>query len=1322
MSIGISVVVLLAATGVATVSAQTSTVGEVTGAPELVLETGHTSRVNRVAYGPDGRWIASGGINSEVKIWDAATGRELRTLWSARDQFSEGLGISPDGTRLVAGGDNDVVVWDVATGREVHRLIGHTNRVVAVRFGSDARTVISFSPGVIKVWDAASGREIRTFTNPFAAWTAVSPDGRLAASAVAARGGSVKVVELATGRELYTLSHGVRARPSSGAAPPSRERRGFFESLLGLPAGRSGEPGLPSASSPAVAASTMSVLAFSPDGRFLATAAGARAGGNATGLVRASDGYTIRMWDMSTGREVRTIAEGVPDVHGLAVSPDGRWIAAASGVYDMPAAMPSSRERPERANVVTVWEVATGREMRTLAHPKRVAAVAFSPDSRALTSGGDDETVRVWDLDTGRMVRTLGRFSGLGSLSTLSPDGRWLVLASDNTLKLWELRRGQGPRVLRGHGSGILAAAFSSDSRVLATGGAGNMIYPGGDTSIKLWDVTTGRELRTLAGHTRMIRHLSFSPDGRVLVSGSGDNTLRLWEVATGRELHILAHSPFKVPDAVKSMPDMDHLAMRGGVTALAHSLDGRLLASTGADRLVKVWDIASGRQLHSFSVAGADPKDYLAQADFVSSIAFSPDARVLAAGLGMDNVIRRWDVETGQELPSLTWGQSRAAALQQEAKAKGKGPTTPVWREASESVQSAQTQTDIGMRGITSIAFSPDGSGFATVGRDGTVKVWDSAAAREVRTFHTELGGGGVVFTPSGDRVVYASNAGQVRAWNLDPSRRLQPERRRAVVHGAVDIPADERWFYSSGHGSILVWEAATGRLRATLVAGGDSDEWVVVTPDGLFDGSPAAWNRVLWRFGQQTFEFGAVELFFNEFFHPGVLVDVLAGKNPRARRDISQIDRRQPAVTLTLPRGHVADDGTVASRTVTAQIEVEEARSNDRPRASGVRDVRLFRNGSLIRVWRGDIALGTDGKAVLQAEVPMVAGENRLTAYAFNRDNVKSSDAVRRVTGVQALRRQGHLHVLTVGINTYANADYKLRYAVADATALGEELRRQQVKLGGFARVEVVPLLDRHATKANILWALQRLAGTASSAAPAGAPAALAALRPAEPEDAVVVYFAGHGTAQGARFYLLPHDLGYAGRRTQLDAAGLRTIVARSISDVEMEHAFERVDAGRMVLIIDACNSGQALEAEEKRRGPMNSKGLAQLAYEKGMYVLTAAQSYQAALEAGQFGHGLLTYALVEEALKTPVADIDPPDGQVVVREWLDHPARRVPELQQTVMRDAQRQGRDVVFVAGEENIPELENRSLQHPRVFYRREPDVDPFVVAHPEGAR
>ena len=219
---------------------------------------------------------------------------------------------------------------------------------------------------------------------------------------------------------------------------------------------------------------------------------------------------------------------------------------------------------------------------------------------------------------------------------------------------------------------------------------------------------------------------------------------------------------------------------------------------------------------------------------------------------------------------------------------------------------------------------------------------------------------------------------------------------------------------------------------------------------------------------------------------------------------------------------------------------------------------------------------------------------------------------------------------------MNTYANDGYNLKYAVADARDFSDELNRnQQNLLGRFAHVETISLTDQQATKANILAALHRLVGTETSL-PADAPPDLAKLNAAEPEDAVVIYFAGHGMAYQERFYMLPHDLGYEGSRRRLTEAGFASIVSHSISDRELEDAFETINAGEILFVIDACNSGQALEAEEKRRGPMNSKGLAQMAYEKGMYILAAAQSYQAALEADEFGHGLLTYALIEEGLK--------------------------------------------------------------------------------------
>jgi uncharacterized caspase-like protein len=306
----------------------------------------------------------------------------------------------------------------------------------------------------------------------------------------------------------------------------------------------------------------------------------------------------------------------------------------------------------------------------------------------------------------------------------------------------------------------------------------------------------------------------------------------------------------------------------------------------------------------------------------------------------------------------------------------------------------------------------------------------------------------------------------------------------------------------------------------------------------------------------------------------------------------------------------------------------------------------------------------------------------------------------------------------VLAIGINTYANKQYNLKYGVADAAAFGEEVHRQQQQIANYSHIEVVSLMDDQAKKTTILSALRRLAGVEEGAG-TDEPA-LRNLKATEPEDAVFIYFAGHGTAQGQRFYLIPHDLGYTGERTELDAAGLRTILEHSISDEELERAVEGIDAGKLLMVIDACNSGQALEAEERRRGPMNSKGLAQLAYEKGMYILTAAQSYQAAQEVSQLGHGLLTYALIEEGLKQGAADSDPKDGQSLVREWFDYATTRVPNMQLEKLKAARDLGIGLSFVEPDAKpisaAPPAEQRVTQTPRAFYRRESEDLPLIVA------
>jgi uncharacterized caspase-like protein len=794
------------------------------------------------------------------------------------------------------------------------------------------------------------------------------------------------------------------------------------------------------------------------------------------------------------------------------------------------------------------------------------------------------------------------------------------------------------------------------------------------ENQAKIWDVKSGRELRTLMlGHS--VTEVGFSGDGHMLAILGSMGQMSLWDTASGSKLRDLTSSPMANMAALGNMANMGNLGSLGSLGSInpGSGKSGSKNSKSTMPAMPNMADItAMMTNMMGTMSAGTMGRT-------VTSVAFSPDGKILASG--------------GVESKS-NFDQMISAQMGQQGQKKSRNQTAP---EPEEFMKNMKIEAigqvvlwDVGTgrelsalkghgKGVTQVAFSRDGRLLASSSSDNTIKIWDLATRRELRTLtgHTA---------------------------NID----------------SMDFSPDSRLLASaSDDGGTFLWDQNTGEHLLTLISLDDGGEWMVVTPQGLFDGTPVSWNQILWRYNQDTFNVAPIEWFFNEFYYPGLLADVLAGKRPRVSQDISKKDRRQPTVKLSLtPQPGVATDAAtrIASRMVKIKVDVTDALADkNNPQSSGARDVRLFRNGSLVKVWHGDVLNGQTAVA-LEEEVTVAAGMNQLTAYAFNRDNVKSKDAQLPLTGADSLKRAGTAYIIAVGLNEYANAQYNLKYAVADAQSFGEEVRLRQAQIGRFEHIEVVPLLNENATKANIISALKRLAGL--SGPPRLKVTPLDRLKRAEPEDAVIIYFAGHGTAQAQRFYLIPHDLGYTGERNKLNAQGLRTILSHSVSDIELEEAVEGLDAGHLLLIIDACNSGQALEAEEKRRGPMNSKGLAQLAYEKGMYILTAAQSYQAALEAAQLGHGLLTYALVEEGLKTAMADNEPKDGVVSAREWLDFATDRVPQMQEEKMKQGRGIGLEIAFTEGEQDIADPQKRTVQRPRVFYRRELEANPLVIAKP----
>jgi WD40 repeat protein len=1223
------------------------------------------------AFTPDGETLASGGVDFKaIKIWGLGAGVRPRDLTGGHVAPSC-MAFSGDGKILASGElvSNVVTLWDMTRGMELSTFAG-TGWVDAVALSRDGGTLASAGNNTIFLWDTATGTKVRALAedkeNPVEA-IAYSPDGKLLAS-----GGFDKTIKLwdtVTDAPLRTLH---------GHTDP------------------------------------IHLLVFSPDGTRLASACEGALG------MKTFD-KTVRVWETATGRELFVLSGHAEAVKALAFSPDGEMLASGS-----------------EDNTVNLWRVIDGAKVRTLAgHTGGVGAVAFSPDGKMLASGGGDQTIRFWDAATGAELRTL-RADAVESLA-FSPDGRTLVSGSDREVRLWDVAAGTELSTLSGSRglSGYRLRGMTPDGKVLAQGDldhgellglfdartglelrtltncCGSPIYlamsPDGKTlagsyysDFSLYDVSADPSFRKLTGRTTSVEALAFSPDGKTLVSGSDDDTIRLWSLGPGAGLSALH-------------------GHEGLVNAVAFSPDGReLLSGSFVDGTMKLWDVAKGTVLREFpghSVLNL-PEQKRGGPDTtvnINAVAFSPDGKTVACAGGVVTKstweVTLWDSDDGHKLRTLSGASDSILAIAFSPDGKilagaSEGKLIKLWDVAT----GKELHTLAGHAGaVLDLAFSPDGKTLASGSSDNMVKLWDVSAGTERRTLNGALlPVTSVAFSPDGKTLAGGSGDWAIRLWNTETGKKLVTLVGHTSAVTSVAFRPDGKTLASGSKDStIKFWDATptTEPSRQELVSliAVDHDDWLAVTPEGSFDGPTPAWNQILWRFSPNLYDLAPVESFFGEFYYPELLSAVLSGQRPAPSKDISKKDRRPFRVALDAPDATHSKDTPLTSRRLDVKIEVAEAPVNPEAKlpAGGAQDVRLFRNGSLVKVWRGDVLQGK-ANATLDATIPIVAGENRLTAYAFNRDNVKSADARLVVWGADSLKRKGTAYVLAAGVNEYENREFNLHYAVPDAQDFADEVKRRSAALGLYERVEVSLLADGEATKKNFLDALSRLAAKA------------------QPEDTVFVFFSGHGVAYRDRFYLIPHDLGYAGEREKLDEAGFRVLISHGVSDVDLSGAFEGLDAGQIMLVIDACNSGQALGAEGQRLGPMNSKGLAQLAYEKGMYILTAAQSFQSANENSQLGHGFLTFALVEEGLKKTAADSEPKDGEVTIREWLRYTTWRVPQIYEEQMEGGDDIRKLHLGSQGNKGL-RLVTDEVQRPRVFYRREVDGQSLVVTKAEGS-
>ena len=522
---------------------------------------GHRSRVTTVAFSRDGKMLASGSHRGAVNLWDLEIEPSV-SIWEFKKEISSlkpvTVAFSPDDAILVAGfGDGLVRLWDVETKENIATLYGHRLGIRSVSFSRDGKTLASGSDdGTVKLWDVARKETIGTLAEHKGPVTSVSfsRDGNTLVSGSNNLDTQVKLWDVTTGTSIATLSGGHTSWTTS--------------------------------------------VSFSPDGTIVASGS--------------SEDGNVLLWNVATGNATTFPGIGHVDVgNSVAFSKDGKTLASSS-----------------EDGTPKLWEVETGRHIKSFGlRLWGIQVVAFSPDGTTLAAGSLDSTIDLWNVVTGEKIVSFRRGKGQILSMAFSSDGTMLAAGDPNGISLWDIASVSaasttpgglvfGDRATNhyistplGHTEWVWSVAFSPDGKLVASG------QGSWDAQVTLWDAATLTRTATL-DHTSWVRCLVFSRDGTILAAGFGDRVVALWDVATreristiyeGSNVTSMDFSPDRTTlvlgiwDGSVRLWDVatrENIAILEGHTSKVNSVsfspDGTTLASGSEDGTVLLWDMSS--------------------------------------------------------------------------------------------------------------------------------------------------------------------------------------------------------------------------------------------------------------------------------------------------------------------------------------------------------------------------------------------------------------------------------------------------------------------------------------------------------------------------------------------------------------------------------------------------------------------------------------------------------------------------------------------------------------------------------------------------------
>ena len=985
----------------------------------------------------------------------------------------------------------------------------------------------------------------------------------------------------------------------------------------------------------------------------------------------------IHLWDLPTGKSLGRLAgKPTPGISSLSFSPDGKYavstyyrnlacwnVATRKQVFalerefsqgfaaEIKAArylssgdhlalgvqLVDDHYKPRGINI-EIFDVKKRKTVKKYDIRKgnsEISALAVSPDDKYFflslmkpkpTDFYDKEgTLLVISARDGGIVKEFS-FAKPFYQVAYSPDGRYAAAAEFGEVIIYETKNWQAVRKIANQ----LPVVFSPDSQSLICGNDNTWAYYGQwvhKTGLDSIAINTGKTIKRYAANADQITMASFAAGEREITSQSW--ILLNWDRENG-----MLKKPLILRDAANRM-----------ITARAASPDGKYLI-VGNDYGSYIYSTADGRMRRMWDKPLFRP-DFTADGKFLFFSTY-------------DRKIILWDIENNRQIRQFAdWGQKERLFIDYN-KISPDGRWAVVLfndydKQESKNIMivwDANTGQEIRRSvikdSINSLVFSPDSrhilTGEAKFSADKTHYAAYLRCVTENRIVKKFPGHEDMIkalaFSRNGELILTGSWDQQIILWETKSGKKIKNFSGHGGHIYTLQFSSDNKNFISaSNDNTVRLWDIPGGREIAQFIAFVDG-EWIVITPEGYFNASPGGAKHLSVRLGNRVYP---IDNLYEKFFNPVYVASVLQGKKVEAVADIRKGIQAPPDVRIISPQ----PGSQFNNDSITIKVAAKDT-------GGSIDEIRLYHNGKALGDDRRGIKLvGASGEVIREYTVTLIDGLNTFRGVGFSKDRTESNPAEITVM-LSAPTKDVSLYVFAVGINKYRNPALNLNYAVPDAQGIASFFRQSQ-RL--FKKVNIIEIHDEKATKEGILIKMRELEKT-------------------NPQDAVLIYLAGHGENVKDIWYFIPHELTYPEREEHVREKG--------ISSMELAAAMKNIRAQKILMLVDACKSGAVLVAF---RGFEDRKALSQLSRSTGTHVVAASTKEQFAAEVKDLGHGVFTYTLLEGLRGKAAGGSD----TVTVRKLMGYVEEQLPEITKRYKQEAQ--------------FPVVDSRGMDFPLVIVK-----------------